>query len=374
MPNDFVSASSDHPSDADAAAHLAAQLEVADPSAILAFFGPERDGRALVRGLRERFPGAEVIGCTAAGQFTDKVYDVGGAAAMAISRRSVPRAFAALAPFEKDVDEGVRMAAADIARRLGARLDECEPTTYVGLVLLEGLHGREEAANEALGRVAPFMSIVGGSAADNYQFRETQVHCNASSSTDGAVLLVLETATPFVPIKTCSFRPRTAAFRVTRADPARRVVYELDGKPIVDVYGAVLDLPRERIDRHAFSHHPLGLMIDGSPWVRTGQATLPDGGVQFACQLVEGMQVHFMDPTDIIADTRRTFADAEKALGTPAAGAVLFNCVGRRIELEQRKLTGPFHELLRFPALGFHTYGESWIGHMNHTLTGVVFA
>lgn len=373
MPNELVSASTDLPSDADAAAHLAGQLEAADPSAILAFFGPDRDGRALVQGLRERFRGAEVIGCTAAGQFTEKVYDVRGAAAIAVPRRSVPRAFAALAPFEKDVGEGVRMAAEDIARRLGTPLNECDPASHVGIVLLEGLHGKEEAANEALGSVAPFMSIVGGSAADDYRFRETQVHCNASSSTDGAVLLVLETTAPFQPIKTCSFRPKTAAFRVTRADPSRRVVYELDGKPIVDVYGAVLDLPRERVDRRAFSHHPLGLMIDGSPWVRTPQTTLPDGGVQFACQLVEGTQVHFMDPTDIIAETRRTFADAEKSLGGPAAGAILFNCVNRRIELEERNLTGPFHELLRFPALGFHTYGESWIGHMNHTLTGVVF-
>ncbi len=373
MANDFVSASTDLPSDVDAAAHLAGQLEDADPVAILTFFGPDRDGRALVRGLRERFRGAEVIGCTAAGQFTEKVYDVKGAAAMAVSRRSVPRAFAALAPFERDVDEGVRSAADDIGRRIGAPLGDCDPAKYVGIVLLEGLHGREEAANEALGRAAPYMSIVGGSAADEYRFRETQVHCNATSSTDGAVLLVLETTGPFEPIKTCSFRPKTAPFRVTRADPSRRIVYELDGKPIVDVYGAVLDLPRERVDLRAFSQHPLGLMIDGSPWVRTAQTVVPGGGLQFACQLVEGTEVHFMDPTDIIADTRRTFADAEKALGRPAAGAILFNCVGRRIELEQRSLTGPFHELIRFPAIGFHTYGESWIGHMNHTLTGVVF-
>jgi len=115
-------------------------------------------------------------------------------------------------------------------------------------------------------------------------------------------------------------------------------------------------------------------MIEGSPWIRTPQLILPDGGVRFACQLVEGTRVHLMDHTDLIADTRRAFENAEASLGGHASGAVLFNCAYRRVEMEERNITQPFLELLTFPCAGFHTYGESWLGHINHTLTGLVVA
>jgi len=81
-----------------------------------------------------------------------------------------------------------------------------------------------------------------------------------------------------------------------------------------------------------------------------------------------------MDPTDLIADTRRAFENAEASLGGHASGALLFICAYRRVEMEERNLTRTVIELLTFPCAGFHTYGESWLGHINHTLTGLVVA
>jgi hypothetical protein len=373
MPNDIVSASTNRSGDAEAAADLIDRLDGVDPSAVLMFFSHTRDGGALVRAMRDRFPAAEVVGCTSAGEFTEGSYGVGGVVAMAVSRHKAPSAAAAIARFDGSVQDGVRTSVQVLSEKLGKNLRECDPTRYVGLVLLEGLKRKEEAANEALGQVAPFLSFVGGSAADDYSFTETRVHANDQVSTDGAALLVLEMSARFTPMKTCSFRPRPESFRVTRADPTRRVVYELDGQPIVEVYSRVLDISPQRLGRLSFASHPLGLMIDGQPWIRSPQEVQPDGGILFACQLLEGMPVHVMDPTDLIEDTRRAFADGERTLGGPLAGAILFNCVHRRYELEERKLTQPFLGLLQFPAVGFHTYGESWLGHINHTLTGLLF-
>src|SRR5258708_7969381 len=118
MPNDAVSASTDRPADAEAAADLARQLDGADASAVLLFFGHERDGGMLVQAMRDRFPSAEVIGCTSAGEFTERSYGVGGAVAVAISRRTAPRAVAALARFDGNVYDGIRSAGNSIAERL----------------------------------------------------------------------------------------------------------------------------------------------------------------------------------------------------------------------------------------------------------------
>jgi hypothetical protein len=53
---------------------------------------------------------------------------------------------------------------------------------------------------------------------------------------------------------------------------------------------------------------------------------------------------------------------------------VLFNCILRRLELDANGSTQAFVQTFKeISAAGFHTYGESWLGHMNQTLTGVLF-
>jgi hypothetical protein len=375
MGPDLVTAATEMARDSEAVADLARQLDAVDASVVVTFFDHRRDGSAIVNGLRGRFPSAEVIGCTTDGEFTERSYGSGGAVAVALSRDKIPRAAGALASFEGGVVEGIRAAMERIGEKLGENLRECDPDRYVGIVLLEGMKGKEEEANDALGRFAPFLSFVGGSAGDGLRFVETRVHADGGQSTHGAALLVLRMETRFSIVKTCSFTLREGAcFRVTKADPSQRIVHELDGRPIVEAYSAALGVAPERLDGGVFSSHPLGLMIEGAPWIRTPQQVLPGGGIRFACQLIEGMCVHVMDPTDLVEDTRRAFMQAERSVGGRASGAILFNCAYRRVEIEQRRLTGAFRELLTFPAAGFHTYGESWLGHMNHTLTGLVMA
>ncbi|HEY4012363.1 MAG TPA: FIST N-terminal domain-containing protein [Polyangiaceae bacterium] len=375
MRRDVATAATEMARDSEAVADLARQLGGVDASAVLTFFDHRRDGAAIVGGLRDHFPLAEVIGCTTVGEFTERSYGTGGAVAVALSRHKVSRAASALASYEGGVVEGVRAAAERIGEKLGEDLRQCDPERYVGIVLLEAMKGKEEEANDALGRVAPFLSFVGGSAGDGLRFAETRVYAEGRESTDGAALLVLRMESPFSIVKTCSFTQREgASFRVTKADPARRIVYELDGKPIVAAYSAALGIPGDRLDGGVFSSHPLGLMIEGSPWIRTPQQVLPDGGIRFACQLVEGMRIDIMNTTDLIEDTGRAFAQAERAIGGRASGAVLFNCAYRRVDIEQKGLTGAFRQLLTFPTAGFHTYGESWLGHMNHTLVGLLIA
>jgi hypothetical protein len=241
-------------------------------------------------------------------------------------------------------------------------------------VLFEGLHMREEAANEALGNVAPLLSFVGGSAGDDLAFESTRVFHNGEVCDDGAALLLFDMAVPFVISKTCSFRPTATHWKVTRADLANRVVYELDGKPILPMYAAAVKTSPDKLDGSVFMSHPVGLMIDGQPWIRSPMRALPDGGLKFYCRIAEGMDVHLMESTDLVEDTRLSLADAEKRLGSPIAGGLAFNCILRRLQMDTSSLHGPFLELFRGKAIaGFHTYGESWLGHINQTVTALYF-
>ena len=140
-------------------------------------------------------------------------------------------------------------------------------------------------------------------------------------------------------------------------------------------YARAVGVRPDELDGAVFMRHPLGIMVDDEPWIRSPQQVLPDGGIRFYCQILEGMEVHVMRPTDLTGETRAAVGRAREALGGAPGGALLFNCILRRLELDATGGHPQFHEAFRgFPAAGFHTYGESWLGHINQTCTGLVFA
>jgi hypothetical protein len=52
----------------------------------------------------------------------------------------------------------------------------------------------------------------------------------------------------------------------------------------------------------------------------------------------------------------------------------MFNRILRRLEIDQKNLGDRFVDALAdIPTAGFPTYGESWLGHINRTLTAVLF-
>ena len=97
-------------------------------------------------------------------------------------------------------------------------------------------------------------------------------------------------------------------------------------------------------------------------------------GVKFYCQILPGMEVDLMRGTDLIGETRAALHRAVTELGGAASGAVIFNCILRRLEIDANNNHDEFVAALDgIPAAGFHTYGESWLGHINQTLTAVLF-
>ncbi len=374
MNNDVRSAFSQRSDAAAAADDLAGQIAGVRPTAIVFFASHRHDGALLSGELRRRFPEAQVIGCTTAGEFTDAARGNGGVSMLALSSAKARRAAAALARFDGGVAEGIGAAAAQLASSIDVDLRQADPSRYVGVMLVEGLRMHEEAANAAIGNAAPMLSFVGGSAGDDGEFAATRVFVNGEASDDGAALLLLDVAVPFVIGKTCSFAPTGTKYTVTRADVAQRIVYELDGKPVLPTYAADVGVAPSALDGNVFMTHPLGLMIEDKPWIRSPQRALPDGGLKFYCQIQEGMEIHLMKALNLVDDTRSEMQRVRAALGRPIAGGLAFNCILRRLELDAKGLHGPFLEVFSgMQVAGFHTYGESWLGHINQTLTGLWF-
>ncbi|MBI5544365.1 MAG: FIST C-terminal domain-containing protein [Deltaproteobacteria bacterium] len=373
---DIVSAYSKQQRSPEAARDLLNQLGSSTPKAIVFFASVNHDGRVLSQALRQRFPSAEVVGCSTCGEWTDAQHGKEGVALLALGGSRVRRCAGALARFDGgSVDAGIQAASDDLSKTLGSSLRELDPSCHVGIALLEGAHCREEQVNESLGNAAPLLSFVGGSAGDNLAFKQTYVYRNGEVSGDGAALLVMEMATPFSVVKACHFAPTSRELCITKAIPEKRIILEFDGRPAAQVYAEAVGVSPEKLDFSVFLTNPLGLMIQGKPWLRSVIRQVESGGLFFACGVLEGMRLSIMRGDDLVADTREALAAARKDLGGSIGGGLFFNCAYRMLEMDLKKIEGPYHAMLSgFPLAGFHTHGESWLGHINQTLTGLVFA
>lgn len=356
------------------AGEVVAGLRGADAAAVVFFAAPTHDGQRIARELEQAFPGAPVVGCTTAGEFSEAAMGDGGVSAVALPRAIVRRAVSAMGDFRDGVDEGVRKALHSLSQHWSVPLRELDPSRHVGIVLIEGMHGHEERINEILGNEAPLLSFVGGTAGDDLKFQRTEVFRGSESTANGLALLLLELDVPYTVLKTCSYEKLGKKLTITRVDDVERIVWEIDGRPAAEAYAEALGTTADRLDAAEFSTYPVALVMNDEPWIRCVQQVKNGGGLSFACRLVEGMEVEVMRNTDIIAETTSAVREAVARVGGKASGAVLFNCAWRKLEVEKKGLAREFlGSLGGVRCAGFHTYGESWLGHMNCTLTGVIF-
>lgn len=356
-----------------AAADLLAALGDEDLGAILFFGAITHDLAHIGDRLAEAFPNAEVVGCSTAGEFDNHRSTTEGISAFALPSDMVSAAKGALIELDGDIDQNTRAAAGYISDELGVDLRQVDHTEYIGVVLIDGMSGKEEVVNRALGNIAPTLNFVGGSTGDNLAFEKTHVYANGELSEHGAAVLLMQLDVPFTIVKSCSFEPTETTFEITRADEEQRIVWEFNGKPAVEAYAEAVGVEPSQVDNAVFMSSPVGLMLEGEPWIRSPQQQVDNGGIKFYCGIKEGMVVSLMESTDLIGETRAALQRGGAELDGAPSAALVFNCILRRLELDETGTMDEFLGTFEVPSAGFHTYGESWMGHINQTLTAIVF-
>jgi hypothetical protein len=119
-------------------------------------------------------------------------------------------------------------------------------------------------------------------------------------------------------------------------------------------------------------HNPVGILFEGDPFVRSPQQIKGDS-MLFYCGVKEGIELTLLESTDIISDTKNALEKTRSELGS-ISGIINFNCILRTLELREKGITAAYGELFTdYPTIGFSTYGEQFIGHMNQTATMLVF-
>jgi hypothetical protein len=351
----------------DVVSDLLGQLKGFEARALI-FFASSYFDATISEKLSAAFGKATVFGCTTAGEIISGKMLKGSVVAMAIDKDTVGDLSVAVLENVKDRAD-VKPAFHEFENHFNGPLRKMDLAKYAGIVLVDGLSGKEEQIMDQIGDYTD-LTFIGGSAGDDLKFQATHLYANGKVYTNAALLVLLHVRNGFEIIKTQSFNVLDKKLLVTKASTAGREVAEFNGKPAALAYAeavgtTVLDAPNH------FMHHPVGLMINGEPYVRSPQR-LNGKSMVFYCNLPQGMEVSLLESTDIVKDTRKALAAAKNGNG-PVVGLINFHCILRTLELEKKGQTEAYGQVFTdVPTIGFSTYGEEYLGHINQTATMLV--
>lgn len=350
---------------------LKSQLGNFDPKLIVYFGSIEHKPEVISSKMNQSFPNVELIGCSSAGGVVSGAMHDQGIMAMAFNEEAIQDVhIEIIKDITKNRKEKVKSAFHSFEKKTGLSSNQWDHEKMVGLILSNALLNAEEEIMETIGSLTNVF-FVGGSAADNLSFSENYTYVNGEFFTDATVLVLMDSKLKFEIIKTQNFTSSGDKMVVTGANPDIREVYELDNKPILEVYSEKLGVPVEEVPEHFFLN-PLGIATDEGVYLRSVIKN-EDGKLLLACSLMEGMEVEFSKHQDIIKETEKAL---KKACPEPdkVAGLMQFNCAYRLVEINQFNVREEYGQLFKdFPTTGMNAFGECFLGHINQTATMLIF-
>jgi hypothetical protein len=332
--------------------------------------------------LRQRFPSAHLVGCSTGGEILDRDIVSGGAVALAVHFEHTPIRLASAA-IDRDG------ASIEVGRRLGRAL--AAPDLRGLFVLSDGIHVNGSALvqglREAVGTGVP---VTGGLAGDGARFRTTLVGAGDAPAERRIAAIGLYGDRIRIGHGSVggwdTFGPERA---ITRAEG--NVLYELDGRPALDLYKDYLGAEAERLPGSALLF-PLHIHPPDRREHQVVRTVLSVDEVRrsmtFAGDVPEGWRARLMmgNFENLIGGAAEAAVAAAASAAAGRSGfAVLVSCIGRRLLLGQR--IGEEVEAVadaipgRLPQIGFYSYGEisphaaTGIAELhNQTMTVTVFA
>jgi hypothetical protein len=347
---------------------------IAQPAAaIVVFFcSSAYDLDALGAELQRRFAGVTLIGCTTAGEITPMGYQegsitgfsIGGAGSRAVTTRIDCLGDCA-------ISAGF-LAAEELMGRLSQGGPPVTDTNTFGLMLIDGMSAREEVVVSTIHWGMGTIPLLGGSAGDDMHLSDTFIYHDGAFRSNAALLALVQLDAPFRTFNTKHFRGTEEKLVVTKADPERRLVLELNAAPAAAEYARTAGCKVSDLSAEMFGERTLMVKIGGEYYVRSIQKAHADGSLTFYSAIEQGVVLTLASPGDLIADLRDMFTALQNDIGPPQL-VIGFDCVLRGLEMERRQIRHVAGRLMADNnVVGFATYGEQYQAmHLNHTFTGV---
>lgn len=345
-----------------------------DMEVVIFFCSSHYNLDVLADEMRLLFPVVNVVGCTTAGEIGPTGYcdySLCGASFPQGHFTAVSGLFDRLQEF--NIARG-QVFANTLLQRIEARAPNSDAKDCLAFLMIDGLSVREEPVVRTFQNVLGKVPLAGGSAGDDLKFANTWVFHDGAFHNDAAVLLILATTLPFRIFKTQHFVNTNKRLVVTEADPARRIVKEINGLPATEEYARLVGSTVAELGSQRFAKSPVVVTIDGTHFVRAIQRANADGSLTFFCAIEEGLVLRVAHGNDLMDNLNKTFETLSAEIGPPMA-VLACDCILRNLEITQDGLKDSVGDLFRRNnVVGFCTYGEQYGGvHINQTLTGIAF-
>ena len=347
------------------------QIAQPEMDVVILFCSPEYDLDVLGRALREKFP-CPILGCTTAGEISSVTgYTQGGLVGASLRSDELVIHRRIIQPLDRfGIDEAEALAV-DLRSKLQLANSLSNPHHF-GILLVDGMSMREEEMVARLHTALKGLPLIGGSAGDGLNFRKTWIYEDGRFISNAAVYALFETTLPFETFRVQHFEPTMTRLVITESNNATRTVYEINGMPAAEEYARAVGLQVNELSPFVFAAYPVMLRIGDEYYVRSIQKTNEDGSLTFFCAIDNGLVLTVAQGVGLIENLRESLEAVLERI--PHVKLVLgCDCILRRLEMEQKKLTAAANDILRgLPFLGFSTYGEQFNGiHVNQTLTGI---
>ncbi len=357
---------------AQAAQDLYAALYQPDIKLAVFYCSADADLPALATELHKRFGDINLIGCTTAGEITPQGYLVGSLTGVSLASPTMDVAIQAinLEGFNSDAN-GV--AVTNLLKQLGRRDGlPASATDTFAFLLIDGLAMQEEQVVGCVHQHLLGIELIGGSAADGTRFGATHLYHNGRFQQSLALLSVVRSDLPFMAFRTQHFVKSSTRMVVTKADPARRVVYEINGLPAAGEFARLVSVPISDLSPLVFATHPMVVRVGGQDFVRSIAKVNDDSSLTFLCAIDEGIVLTIAQGVDMVKNLQEAFDQVRSTLGEPLL-VLGCDCILRRLETERSGIKDEIGAIFSANnVIGFATYGEQFNAmHVNQTFTGI---
>ena len=345
-------------------------------NAVIFLAAIDYDFPLLSQKIKEKFPNAEVLGTSTAGEFSDAGFTEGSIILTTMHDLStkvkgvfIDHASKYPIAYKDDIEAALKACGINIA----------DPNSHRDAFALEFTNAIYNAEETILSNFYAIIKndrfpLAGATAGYTGNTPKSFVSYNGKSTQDGAVMLFVKTRCKFDIRQEDIFNPTGKQIYVTKADTMRRELHTLNGRPATTVYAEQLGVSESQAAQQTFEN-PFGRFVNGSIHIAALASLTSDKKITSFARITPNSTLEMMHIGDALQKADQTCEGIRSAIPHPKF-TLLMTCITRTLYFERSgmkpAIIGKYKNT--FPTFcGFSCYGEQ-IGriHCNQTLVSLV--